>query len=114
MARYAVVEQSTDLRWRSTKIRITRSLKVARSLRKGSGRYTCDDPEAERNWHRTFVEVYELPVGWRKPPERQLKQQAQRESTSTYPVTALDVLAGIIRAVGKKVQLRETVGTEKE
>lgn len=107
MPRYAVIEQSTDLRYPQTKIWFTRSLREVAKLRERSGRFTYSDPEAARNWHRTFVEVYELPAGWRKPPEKQLREQARKESTPTYPRNSMDILAWIIRKVATEVKFDE-------
>lgn len=105
MPRYAVIEQSTDLRARGTKIRFTNSKTKALSYLKGSGRYTYGDPNFAQNWHRTFVEVYELPDGWRKPSKKKLEEEAMRWSTSTYPRTVNDVLAYVISSEGIEVKL---------
>lgn len=107
MRRYAVIEQSTDLRYPQTKIWFTRSLRGIAKLLERSGRFSYSDPEAARNWHRTFVKAYELPVGWRKPTEKQLREKAVKESTSTYPRNSMDILAWIIREVGVEVKFDE-------
>lgn len=104
--RYAVIEKSTDLRYPQTKITFTTSLAKAKRIRElRSGRFTYDDPDEARNWHRTFVYVYQLPTGWRKPSEKFLREEARKESTPTYPRTPSDILGEIIRKVGTKVDL---------
>ncbi|WP_304459230.1 hypothetical protein [Alicyclobacillus sendaiensis] len=107
MARYAVIEQSTDLRSPRTKVRFTTSVRQARQWCEGSGQFTYGDPESARNWHRTFIKVYQLPVGWRKPSDKYLQEKARQASTPTYPRTAVDVLADEIRKVAQVVTWNE-------
>ena len=103
MPRYAVVEQSTDMQYRQTGVRFTTSLKTARRWSEGSGGFTYSDPAVARNWHRTVARIYELPLGWRRPGQTTLYREALRSRTSAYRKTDLDVLADIVRDVGREI-----------
>lgn len=105
VSRYAVIERSTDLRDPRTRIWFVRNLRETARFREGSGRFTHVNPEEARNWYRTFVEVYELPSGWRKPPKRRLSEWVRREATPTYPRNELDALAWFIRREGQRLDL---------
>lgn len=105
MPRYAIIEQSTDLRHPNSKIRFTQSKRTVKEiLSKRESRYTYPDPKAARNWHHTFTYIYELPAGWRIPSKKSLQKEAYKCSTPTYPRTADDILANQIMAIGTKIR----------
>jgi hypothetical protein len=54
------VEKSTDLRNPDVKIKKFTSKKALKKWLENSGNYTYNDPEAARNYHRTFRYAYEF------------------------------------------------------
>jgi len=104
--RYAVISRSTDLRCPNSKVRILRSKRNALAIKASgnSGDYTYEDPAIARNWHRTFINVYELPAGVRLPSVKALKKEAKKASSPTYPRSWEDILADYIRRVGVKIK----------
>ena len=103
MARYAVVEQSTDPYDRRTKVRFFASRRSALECAAQGGEFTYPDPEAAQNWHHTFRAVYLLPKGWRKP--RDLGKLARMLATPTYPCTEQDALGWFIAQAGERVRV---------
>ena len=103
MSRYAIIESNTDMRDRQTKITFTTSLVVAKKAREKSGALAYADAVESQNFHRRVVNVYELPVGFRKPPLKKLKDEAFRSWNSAYRRSAQDVLATMICSVGRYV-----------
>jgi len=104
--RYAVISWSTDLRCPDSKVRILRSKRAALAIKASgnSGGYTYENPDLAHNWHRTFINVYELPVGVRLPSVKALRKEAKKASSPTYPRSWEDMLADYIRRVGVVVK----------
>ena len=98
---YYVISQSTDLRCPLTKIRKFTSLNAAvRFAGMGNGEYTYKNPEAARNWHHTFNEIWEL-----KGRINRKDPIFQDRGTSCYPRNDDDNLASYIQKHGFEVQV---------
>jgi hypothetical protein len=98
MARYAVVEQSTDPYDRRTKVRFFASRRSALEYAAQGGECTYPDPETAQNWHHTL-----LPKEWRKP--RDLGKLARGLATPPYPCTAQDALGWFVAQAGERVRV---------
>ena len=90
--RYAMIEYCTDLRMQDSAIRFTQSKRTAEQ-------FLIQAPNPPVSGHRRVRSVYILPTGWKKPSDKFLSQMADNESTSTYRVSARDVLVTKISRV---------------
>lgn len=94
------VKQSTDLRDRQTEVK---KFKTEAALKKwlsyGSGNFTHDDPESERNYHHSFKSGYELQGKMNKKDKIFL-----RLGTSTYPLSYNDKVAHYLYVYGREVE----------
>ncbi|MDA8209189.1 MAG: hypothetical protein M0Z92_09355 [Actinomycetota bacterium] len=103
------IEQTTDMRYPETKI-------VKFTSRKRALAWLADDqgfawaggarhdiPASQQNWHSRIRACYEV-VGFRRPSDKKLREEAHRISTPTYRRNAADVLAGEIRSQGERIE----------
>jgi len=91
------VEDSTDLRWKNTKIKRFRSIRQAR-------RWALSLPDQSKIFgHKTFRRLYRMPTGWRPPSKKQLDNLARQNSSSTYPRYANDVLGTLCYIKGEEI-----------
>lgn len=96
---YYGVEQSTDQRNRNTVIRKFTTVEKAIAWKlKGSGDFTYNDPEAARNWHHTFRDVYEL-QGKIDKKDNVFKNYG----TCTYPMDKNSQLALYLWQYGREI-----------
>ena len=108
MSRYAIIESNTDMRDRRTKVTFTTSLAVAKKAKEKSGALAYADAVSSQNFHRRVVDVYELPVGWRKPSLMKLQEEAfnkRRSRGAAYYIGAQDVLASMIFSTGRYLEV---------
>lgn len=96
---YYVISQSTDLRSPNTVVKNFTSIIAAKKYAKlGNGEYTYSDPEAARNWHHTFKEVYHL-----KGRINKKDPIFNDRGTTCYPRCYADNLAYYIEKYGEKI-----------
>lgn len=97
---YYVIEQSTDMRCKNTKIRKFRSVKSAKQYASHGGFYTHDNPEEARNYHHTFREVYEFCGRM----NAKILSEYKNTGTSFYPVSDNDAIAKYLWKYGKEIE----------
>jgi hypothetical protein len=103
MTRYAIIRQSTDSHSPRSKVEFTASKRVVSAALDEKMKLTYADPAGDRNWHHDITSIYELPIGWRKPSEKYLSEESIRRSSSSYPRSQIDILAGKIMCDGDRI-----------
>lgn len=101
---YAILTYSTDMRYPNYKIEFTTSKKKVKEALNYRIKTTYEDPELAQNWHNDLKSVYEMPVGWRKPIQRYIKEEVRRMSGSIYSPNENGVIAREIFRSGVEVK----------
>lgn len=105
------IEESTDSRSPCTKIAKFATRKKAEAWRaKCQGEFTFpgaanpDLPATQSNFHRTLRRIYEMPQGWRKPTDKELRAIVWAERGSIYSPGTQEVLARQIWRAGEEIK----------
>ena len=100
---YAILKYSTDMTRPNYQIEFTTSKKRVIEALNYKMKYTYDDPEEAKNWHKDIKTVYEMPVGWRKPTQSFINKEVARKRGSIYSPNANGVMASCIFEDGTKI-----------
>lgn len=100
---YAILTYSTDMTSPNYKIEFTKSKKKVREALNYKMKTTYDDPAEARNWHNDIKTVYEMPVGWRKPTKKFIRDQVNKQYGSIYSPNENGIMANAIRKDGIKI-----------
>jgi hypothetical protein len=84
-------------------VEFTTSKKAALEALKSEIEFSHKDPQAAKNWHHDLTYVYLMPVGWRKPTQRNLLIASTKYQNSAYPRNKMDILAGYVIKEGKRI-----------
>ena len=105
MARYALLTYSTDMRSPRNRVTFTTSREaVKRHIAREAVLTHGANADAARNHHHDLTAAYELPKGWRKPSQREIRDELFRRHGSIYsPRCAEDIIAERIRRDGGEV-----------
>src|ERR1035437_7818948 len=103
------IEQTTDSRYPETKIVRFTNRKRALEWATGGGGFAweggaCGDiPVQQQNWHHRLRDLYDLPVGWRKPTIKEQRAYADKWRGSSRRVTLEDAISLAIRQDGERI-----------